>query len=486
MNSKKTAFVVLAALFLVAVTITIGTVVSKTRAQDDRDHPYALAQVDPNTHQTPKNNTITVPPVTDILQPFAQPVHLAPTPKLQPLPNETKLPIPEDPYRPQKLSKPLILAVSAQDQANAVLVHLNKTVHIRGQVTLETSLGSTGPPTDTISLWLKNRRYKAIVLPTASRTLTFPATPGLQGAVLINSLTMAPGAAVRDQDGNDLDINIGTPIPWTPGPNKPRIPADWSTATYVSPAFASTNAEANQSPEITAVTHQTAAYNDLNSPATWPLWKIDLNIPFHLNTANDTTTIKPAARTSHALYYSILPTQIQVQTDDDTSGQALWQTLSIELPEQQRFPEPIYPTKADCLWNINHSNSIDQIMLRTITNTDPATLTDSERYDWHQFFDRTGHKTQCNSFWSEPITPANAEKRNDPYSHCITEMEQEKPSDIHQIYERQEILEMARRPYISLNLLERHVLRDQLPGKSCRNYYPQLYSGRWIPMPDDK
>ena len=49
---------------------------------------------------------------------------------------------------------------------------------------------------------------------------------------------------------------------------------------------------------------------------------------------------------------------------------------------------------------------------------------------------------------------------------------------------RKETLELVERPYLTLTLVEKHVLREKL-GSNCERYYPQLYYGRWIPMPEE-
>ena len=162
----------------------------------------------------------------------------------------------------------------------------------------------------------------------------------------------------------------------------------------------------------------------------------------------------------------------------------MWKELTISPPDRDHFPTPQYPTHADCLWEISKSNSVDQIKLRTIDAVDPQKLTDKERSDWHQFFNNHGYETECNSFWSEHVTPGNAEKRNEQYSSCVKELKNGEANSIKQMQLRQETLELVERPYLTLTLVEKHVLREKL-GSNCELYYPQLYYGRWVPMPED-
>ena len=49
-----------------------------------------------------------------------------------------------------------------------------------------------------------------------------------------------------------------------------------------------------------------------------------------------------------------------------------------------------------------------------------------------------------------------------------------------------DVLALLERPYPSLTVAERFALRSHLEDHSdCRQYYPQLFSGRWIPLQDE-
>ena len=495
MNIKRTAFLVLAAAFIVVTTITVGTIVSKNRAQDNESSTAAS-----NTPQQPsippirRTNSATTRPTKSNQAPQAQPSNLASTPQttssqeLGPTTTARHIRQPSPPtwIPPVQGQRPRITAVMAQDRTKAVLIHFNEVVHIRGQVRLQTSGGPTAPAADEVSLKLNNMAYKATVTPGGSRTLRFPAGPNMKNTLHIQGITLDPGAAVRDEDGNDANTKLETPIPWNPGKLEPQIPDNWAKATHVSTEFQEQKDNSDQSPDILAITQQTATYATPNSskPSTIPLWKIALDTPFQLNIQGTNPGYKLTARTSRILYYHQLPRSIQVKSAGNASTKRMWKELTIIPPDKDRFPTPHHPTHADCLWKISKSRSIDQIRLRTIYAADPQKLTDKERRDWHKFFSNNGYETDCNSFWSEPLTPGNAEKRNKQYSSCVKELKNREADSIKQMQLRKETLELVERPYLTLTLVEKHVLREKL-GSNCERYYPQLYYGRWIPMPEE-
>ena len=44
-------------------------------------------------------------------------------------------------------------------------------------------------------------------------------------------------------------------------------------------------------------------------------------------------------------------------------------------------------------------------------------------------------------------------------------------------------LALLERPYLSLTVAERFALRSQIDDSfHCQRYYPQLFSGRWVPL----
>ena len=496
MNTKRTALIVLAAAFIVTVTITVGTIVSKNRAQDNETSTAASNIPQPPTlPPTQSANTAQVIPIRETPKPLARPANPASTPQAslnqKAAPNDTVRHIKQNPsppaWKPPPPDQgPRITAVMAQDGTKAVLVDFNEIVHVRGEIRLQTSGGLTAPAADEVTLRLNNMDYQATVTPGGSTTLRFPAGPSIKGTVHIQGITLAPGAAVRDEEGNDAHIRPETSVPWTPGTLEPPVPDDWSEATYVSENFTPSIPNQEKSPNILSITAQTATYNKPNSPdqTTLPMWKIELDIPFQLNIQGINSDHRPVASTTKTLYYNKLPSSVQVKDTNDASTQNMWKKLTITLPDKDHFPTPQYPTHADCTWEISKSSSVDQIRLRTIDAVDPQKLTDKERRNWYQFFNNHGYETECNSFWSEPITPGNAEKRNEQYSSCVEKLNSQPQDDIEQITLNQETLELVKRPYLTLTLVEKHVLREKL-GSNCERYYPQLYYGRWVPMPED-
>ena len=485
MNTKRTAFIVLAAAFIVAATITVGTMVSKNRTQDNETSTAASNIPQPPTlPPTRPANTAQALPIRETPKPLARPANPASTPQAslnqKPAPTDTVRHIKQNPsppaWKPPPPDQgPRITAVMAQDGTKAVLVYFNEIVHVRGEIRLQTSGGLTAPAADEVTLRLNNMAYKATVTPGGTRILRFPAGPNMKDTVHIQGITLNPGAAVRDEKGNDANTRLETPIPWNPGTLEPEIPDDWSKVTYVSENFTPSIPNQEKSPNILSITAQTATYNKPNSPdqATLPMWKIELDIPFQLNIQGINSDHRPMASTTKTLYYNKLPSSVQVKDTNDASTQRMWKKLTITPPEKDHFPTPQYPTHADCLWEISKSSSVDQIRLRTIYTVDPQKLTDKERRDWYQFFNNHGYETECNSFWSEPVTPGNADKRNEKYSSCIKHLKDQTKDNIGQTRLNRETLELVQRPYLTLTLVERHILREKLKG-NCKNYYPQL------------
>lgn len=154
------------------------------------------------------------------------------------------------------------------------------------------------------------------------------------------------------------------------------------------------------------------------------------------------------------------------------------------------------PTKADCLGEASLSSYVDAIRLRTLQNADPNGLTDEERLAWNQFFMNTNSelRSSCIAYWSEAITVENAEKRNTMVegrpNECIESVEWhiQAQSSYDLAGNRGAWVDaytLLRRPYLSLTVTERSVLREILYASwDCQRYYPQLFSGRWIPLMD--
>ena len=154
------------------------------------------------------------------------------------------------------------------------------------------------------------------------------------------------------------------------------------------------------------------------------------------------------------------------------------------------------PTKADCLREASHSSYVDAIRLRTLEAADPDRLTDDERSEWNRFFMNTDSefRSLCIAYWSEAVTVENADKRNvlvvDRPNECLESVEQhiQAQSSYDLAGNRGAWVDaytLLRRPYLSLTVVERSVLREILYDSwDCQRYYPQLFSGRWIPLTD--
>ena len=166
-------------------------------------------------------------------------------------------------------------------------------------------------------------------------------------------------------------------------------------------------------------------------------------------------------------------------------------TLSTNLVE-----ELVVPNKADCLREASQSSYVDAIRLRTIEAADPDRLTDEERSAWNQFFMNTNSelRSSCIAYWSEAVTVENADKRNalvgDRPNECLESVEQHiQAQNSYELAGNRgawvDAYTLLRRPYLSLTVAERSILRESLHDSwDCRRYYPQLFSGRWIPLMD--
>ena len=140
-------------------------------------------------------------------------------------------------------------------------------------------------------------------------------------------------------------------------------------------------------------------------------------------------------------------------------------------------------------------NDISPILVKSLRTVDAASLGDTERFEWFTTlidelsnasfssdrveldFDQddflTVMKHPCAVLWSEVVTSQNADKRN-ARGEC-------RPHDL-------DVSDLLKASYLSLNATDRLVLRRELGGWSavdCLIYYPQLYTGLWIPLPLD-
>ena len=144
------------------------------------------------------------------------------------------------------------------------------------------------------------------------------------------------------------------------------------------------------------------------------------------------------------------------------------------------------------------------VLIEKMEETDPDALTDKQRWEWLKVLEEVSGNynviNSCQALWSEPITSENADKRNDDfYDECVDDFGYLRDDDNDGNNEFRyndprptrdaDILELLHRPYLSLSLTDRIVLRrlfgdSEFSGYSdeCVRYYPQLFLGRWAPF----
>ncbi len=189
-------------------------------------------------------------------------------------------------------------------------------------------------------------------------------------------------------------------------------------------------------------------------------------------------------------------------TAEESGTTPTLQPAATPHPTSQATPTPNPTTRVstinDCIREARDSSYVDSIRINTIANTDPNELTDRQRLEWYEFFSNTNSDLRgaCIAFWSEEITKENADKRNKQYGEtggngegCVDWVKRrisEETGGNDLGGERAtwiDTLALLERPYLSLTTAERLILRDHIEDDSdCRRYYPQLFSGRWIPL----
>ena len=138
-------------------------------------------------------------------------------------------------------------------------------------------------------------------------------------------------------------------------------------------------------------------------------------------------------------------------------------------------------------------NDVSPILVKSLRTVDAATLGDTERFEWYTTlidelnsvsfsvdrveldFDQGDFmqvmRHPCAVLWSETVTEQNENKRN-----SRGECRSNDP----------DVSDLIETSYLALNPTDRLVLKRELGGWSatdCITYYPQLYSGLWIPLP---
>ena len=382
--------------------------------------------------------------------------------------------LPEESMESGSLGAPTVVDLTAEHGSNAVLVRLSKTVYVRGDIWLDTSGGPTANADGG-----------------GSRTLVFNAGD-LTGTVEVQGVGYGPGAALRDIHGSDSEINF-QPVRWTIGDK----PATWETGT-----------DPSSPSEVEGI----AVDGDY--------WRVSFTKPVfvvgdvRLSTSRgDEELVERPSRVlgSRFLLFDDAPSRADYNDSTTVRGFRLDEphyairgidgrdaVLDFEPVKWTGFPRPLVPTIADCIYGAYYEDvsNIDSIRADTISRTDPGELTDAQRFAWYEFFERnsSGLMRSCVALWSEEVTEENADKRNEQYGSnasggegCVDWVKRrvrEGGLELRAAWD--DVLALLERPYLSLTVAERFALRSQINDSSdCRRYYPQLFSGRWIPLQDE-
>lgn len=138
-------------------------------------------------------------------------------------------------------------------------------------------------------------------------------------------------------------------------------------------------------------------------------------------------------------------------------------------------------------------NDVSPILVKSLRTVDAAHIDDTERFEWYTTlvneldsvsfsvdrveldFDQGDFmqvmRHPCAVLWSETVTGQNENKRN-----ARGECRSHDP----------DVSDLLEASYLDLNATDRLVLKRELGGWSARDciiYYPQLYTGLWIPLP---
>lgn len=178
-------------------------------------------------------------------------------------------------------------------------------------------------------------------------------------------------------------------------------------------------------------------------------------------------------------------------------------SLEFDSGELQRHPNALFlsPNYAPDIQDrslvrcaaVMEFNGISPILVRSLRNINAASLGDTERFEWLttliEELDSVSYgidrveldldqgdflqvmRHPCAALWSEPVSAVNADKRN-AKGDC-------RPND-------PDVVDLLETPYLSLNATDRLVLKRELGGwnaHACLVYYPQIYTGLWIPLP---
>ena len=362
------------------------------------------------------------------------------------------------------VAAPVVESVVAAPGSAEVAVRFDRVVHMRGEVWLETSGGpSANAPGG------------------GSRVLTFGAGE-LSGVVEIEGVGLGLGAALRDIDGNDAVLELES-VEWRVGDGE----LDWGLVWGDAPA------------ELEGFT---VLGESLRAVFTRP---VRVRGGIREGGVGSLPVLDGGAEGGHEVG-RLFRVDDWLESDAESldylgvrvsglDGREV--RLDFEQFVWDGFPGPDVPTVSDCVHHLQRNSEVDSIRLRTVAAIDSSLLTDMERSEWRVSLrrnsgDRWGiGERPCMSVWSEELNDGNSDSRNESFSSCRESWAG--PRDwrdgegFWKLSYSRYILELLDRPYRSLSELERHILRQSLwNSESCVRYYPQLFTGRWVPFVGDE
>ena len=149
------------------------------------------------------------------------------------------------------------------------------------------------------------------------------------------------------------------------------------------------------------------------------------------------------------------------------------------------------PDKQDCL-DTAKAIGVDAHIVERLKKVNPSELDDSERLDWRALLLAGGGSepfAACSMYWSEPADANNGEKRNEQYQSCVSEWNDELGLfSLGQAFRNVRMESVVMMNYSELTRKQAKALREWLDEghggepNDCHLYYPQLYTGRWIPL----
>ena len=147
--------------------------------------------------------------------------------------------------------------------------------------------------------------------------------------------------------------------------------------------------------------------------------------------------------------------------------------------------------KRECL-RYARGTGLDSEIVARLQATAPGGLTDAERLDWRELLLAVGGSelfAYCSMYWSEPAGAENGDKRNERYGSCVSEWSAELGLfSFGQAFRNVRMEDVTQMNYAELTRAQANALREWLDEghggapRDCHLYYPQLYTGRWMPL----